>query len=94
MSKKFNAFFHTATALIDLFIYSYGGQIIMDSAMSVCDENENIDKNYIIINIKTQAELKIDTGFFSATLPTFCTILNPSYVVNNFTSIIYLKFII
>ena len=76
MSKKFNAFFHTATALIDLFIYSYGGQLIMDSAMSVCNENENIDKSYIIINMKAQAELKIDTGFFNASLPTFSTILN------------------
>jgi hypothetical protein len=76
MSKKFNAFFHTATALIDLFIYSYGGQKIMDSSKSVCDENENIDKSYVVINMRAQSELKIDTGFFNASLPTFSTILN------------------
>lgn len=76
MSKKFNAIFHTVTALIDLFIYSYGGQIIMDSSMAVCDENENIEKCYIIIYMKAQAKLKIDNGFFDASLPTFSIILN------------------
>ena len=76
ISKKFNFLFHTVNSLLDLFIYSYGGQILMDSAMSVCDENERIDKNYVFLLMRAQSEIKIDTGFFSATLPTFCTILN------------------
>ena len=73
---KFNFIFHTTNSLIDMLIYSYGGQILMDSAKSVCDENERIDKNYVFLLMRAQSEIKIDTGFFSATLPTFCTILN------------------
>lgn len=74
--KKINFFLHTANSLIDLFLYSYGGQILMDSAMSICDLNDKIDKNYVFLILKAQNELKIDTKFFSATLPTLCTILN------------------
>lgn len=76
ISKKLNFFFHTVNSFVDLFIYSYGGQILMDSAMSVCDLNDKIDKNHVFLILKAQTELKIGNEFFSATLPFLCTILN------------------
>lgn len=76
-SKKFNAFLHTATALIDLSIYSYGGQKIMDCSMSLCDESEKVDRNYMLVILRSQCGVKIQNGFFNAaSLPTFCLILN------------------
>lgn len=70
------AFFHGMAAFMDLLIYSYGGQKVMDCSAEVCDDCEKIDDNYVFISMRAQKELRIKSMMFHATLPTFTLILS------------------
>lgn len=74
--KRGAVFFHGIAALIDLFIYSYGGQKISDCTKEVCDDCYNLHKNYMIIMLRSQKELKIKSMIYHASLPEFTKILN------------------
>ena len=70
------AIFHSMFALVDAAIYSYGSQRILDSSLSICDEAYLIDKNYILILMIAQKNLRFTTGLFEASLDTFCIMLS------------------
>jgi hypothetical protein len=68
--------FHACTGLVDVAIYSYGSQKILDSSLSVCDEAYVIDKNYVFILMIAQKKLRFTTGFFEASLDTYSIMLS------------------
>ena len=75
MEKKFRAFFHVIIASLELLIYSYGGQKVMDSSMAVCDDVYEIDKNYLFIMMRSQMAVEMKSGFFHACLPIYMILI-------------------
>lgn len=69
ISKSIPLFFHAIAGIIDLLIYSYGGQKVMDLAAEIGDDCYDIKK--LIIIIRTKHKLKIESMFYHASLPTF-----------------------
>lgn len=74
--KILGALFHASAALLDITVYSYGGQRIIDASLTVCDQVYKIDKDYVIIISMSQKALKFDTGFFETSLDTLSIILS------------------
>ncbi|XP_070508199.1 odorant receptor 45a-like [Chironomus tepperi] len=66
--------FHGMASLMDLMIYSYGGQNIMDCASEICKECYNVDNNYLIIMLRTKRELKMESLMYHASLP-MCSLI-------------------
>jgi hypothetical protein len=62
--------------MIQLFIYSYGGQLIMDKSSSVADNFYTLDQEFVMIIARAQKASKIEAGFYKASLPLFTTIMN------------------
>jgi hypothetical protein len=62
--------------IIQLFIYSSGGQLIMDKSLSVADNLFEIDKDFILIIKRAQRPSLIKAGFYKASLPLFTSILS------------------
>jgi len=62
-------FFHGIASLMDLMIYSYCGQKVMDSAARVCEDCYEINKDHHIIMLRTKRELKIESMMYHASLP-------------------------
>lgn len=73
--KKLRALSHVIVASLELLIYSYGGQKIMDSSMSVCDDVYEIDKNYLFIMMRSQMAVEMKSGFFHACLPIYMILI-------------------
>ena len=69
-------FFHGMAGVIELLIYSYGGQKIMDYGEEICDECYEIDKNYLIIMLRTKDQLRLYSLMYVANLPTVTLIMN------------------
>ncbi|CAG9801717.1 unnamed protein product [Chironomus riparius] len=67
--------FHGTAALINLLIYSYGGEIIMDHANKVCEDCYKINKDYLIVMMRTKHEYKVESMMYHASLPTFSLIM-------------------
>jgi triphosphoribosyl-dephospho-CoA synthetase len=61
--------FHGMASFMDLMIYSYGGQKIMDCASAVCEECYKIDDNYLIIMSRTKRDVKMEAFMYHASLP-------------------------
>jgi odorant receptor len=59
-----------------LFLYTYGGQLIMDKSSSVADNFYEIDKDLIIIIARARKASVIRSGFYEANLTTFTTVLS------------------
>lgn len=76
LAKVFTAAFHGLAGLIDMLIYSYGGQKIMDSALDVGNDCSKIRKDYAFVILRTQHELKIEAFMYHASLPTFSVIMS------------------
>lgn len=62
--------------MIQLFIYCFGGQLILDKSSSVADDFYELDKDFIIIIARGQKALTVKAGIYEATLPNFSVILN------------------
>lgn len=75
-SKFFVALFLNLASLCDVTIFAFGAQKVLDSALAVCREVYKADKNYILIMMITQKELKFDVGLFHASLNTLSIILS------------------
>lgn len=75
-AKILGAMLHAGAAFVDVSIYSYGAQKVLDSALAVGDEFYKSDKNYILVLLITQKELKFDAGLFHASLHTLTVILS------------------
>lgn len=74
--KKIVALVFGCAIIIQLFVYSFGGQQIMDKSLSVALEIYQLDKDYRLIILRSQRALKIQAGFYHACLPTFRAILS------------------
>lgn len=59
-----------------LFIYTYGGQLVMDTSTSVADKIYQTDKDLIIIIARSHKASIIKVGFYDANSATFGTILS------------------
>lgn len=68
-------FFHASGVFVDLLIYSYGGQRIMDCSKEICDDCYKMDKNYTLVMARAQREVKIKSLVFTASLPMFTDIM-------------------
>jgi odorant receptor len=75
-SERFEHVTFGLTIIIQLFIYSYGGQLIMDKSSSVADDLYEIDKDFVAIIQRAQKPSMIEAGFYKASLPLFTTIMN------------------
>lgn len=75
-AKILTALFHAVAVLIDVGIFSYGGQRVMDSAYSVYEDIYRLDRNYIPIMLMSQKKLKFDSGLFEASLDTYSILLS------------------
>jgi hypothetical protein len=62
-----------------LFIYSFGGQLIMDKSSSVSENLYEIDKDLIVSIQRAQRSSFIKVGFYKASLPLFTTIMNSTF---------------
>jgi hypothetical protein len=74
--KRFEDSVFALTVIMQLFIYSYGGQLIMDKSSSVADDLYEIDKDFVTIIQRAQKPSVIEAGFYKASLPLFTTIMN------------------
>ena len=72
----FTATFHGMASFIDLFIYSYGGQQIMDSALHICDDCYKTSKELAFIVLRTHKEIRIKSLMYHASMPTFTVIMS------------------
>jgi hypothetical protein len=61
--------------IIEVFIYSFGGQIVMDKSLLAAKNLNYIDKDLTIIIARAQKAEIIKSGFFEATLQTFSTMI-------------------
>jgi odorant receptor len=75
-SERFEHVSFGLSIILQLFIYSYGGQLIMDKSSSVADELYEIDKDFVAIIQRAQKPSSIEAGFYKASLPLFTTIMN------------------
>jgi hypothetical protein len=73
--KIFPAVFGLA-AIIQLSIYAFGGQLIIDKSDAVARNFYDVDRDFLILIARPLKPTKIKTLFFSADLPTFVSILN------------------
>lgn len=65
-----------AAVMIQLFVYAYGGQIIMDKSLLVADELYDLDTDMVTIISRVQKASTIKYLFYIANLPTFSAILS------------------
>lgn len=62
--------------IIQLFIYAFGGQLIVDKSSSVAEHIYGTDKEFIVIIARSQNAAVIKSGFYQANLPTFSAIMS------------------
>lgn len=74
--KKIVALVFGLAIIIQLFVYSFGGQQIMDKSLSVTLEIYQADRDNRFIVLRTMKPVKIRAGFYHASLPTFRAILS------------------
>ena len=55
-------------SIATLLIFSYGGQMIMQSSASVCQEFYKIDRDCLIVIMRIQKPLSLKVGFFEPNL--------------------------
>lgn len=67
--------FLNLASLGDVAVFAFGAQNVLDSALDVCTEVYKV-KNYLLIMMKTQKELKFNVGLFHASLHTLPIILS------------------
>lgn len=61
---------------LQLLMYSYCGELIIENSSVVADEFYQLDRDYLIIIARAQKTAIIRSGFYTADLPTFTAILS------------------
>jgi len=79
IGQKFTAFASVLIAVIGLFIYSYCGQLVADSSTAVCDEFYKIDKNWLIVIMRTKKAVSLKVGFIDPCMMTFIRYLDHTF---------------
>lgn len=74
--KRIVPLFFGIAIIIQLFIYAYGGQCVLDKSESFADFFYDLDKDFIFIILRAQKPVKFEAVFYEANLPTFCNIMN------------------
>lgn len=69
--KRIVTVFFGLAIIIQLFIYAFGGQLIMDKSSTIADDLFDMDKDTLLIIARTQTPIRIKSGFFEANLSTF-----------------------
>ena len=62
--------------LLEVMIFSYGGQKIMDYAEEVCEDCYEIDRNYLIVMMRIKNQLRLYSLMYDANLETVTLIMN------------------
>jgi odorant receptor len=62
--------------IVQLFYYSYGGQLVMDKSSSAADNLYQLDKDFTMVIARAQKPCVIKAGFYEASSATFTTILS------------------
>lgn len=62
--------------IIQLFIYSYGGQLIMDKSLAVADNCYGLGRETVLIINRAQKFSMIEAKFFNVSLPTLRAVLS------------------
>jgi odorant receptor len=75
-SKKFEDFFLATTVATALFVYAFGGQLIMDKSSLVAVDFYELDRDFVFIIQRVQQPLIIQSVYFELTLPSFTAIMN------------------
>jgi hypothetical protein len=78
IGKIFPAIFGTAV-VIQLFIYAFGGQLVIDKSDAVGKDLYENDRDFLIINARPLKQTKVASPFFSVDLPTFVSIMNSAW---------------
>lgn len=73
-------------AIVTLLIFSYGGQMIMQSSTSICQELYKIDRDYLVVIMRTQKPLSLKVGIFEPSLSSWGT-----YLEFTFSLVVVLK---
>jgi hypothetical protein len=79
IGQKLTASFLVVAVLFDIFIYCYGGQVIMEKSSQICKECYKLDREFLIIMARVQNEIKIENTLFHASLETFGDVLTTSW---------------
>jgi 7tm Odorant receptor len=74
--KKAVAVSFGSAAFIQLFVYTYGGQLVMDKSSCVAEELYQTDKDLIILICRAQKASVIKFGFYQANSKTLTSILS------------------
>jgi hypothetical protein len=64
------------TMLIQLLVYAFGGQLVLDKSKAVAENLYEIDRDMIIMIARPFKPVVMKSGFFKADLPTFVSIKN------------------
>lgn len=78
-AKILGAFIHCFAGLLDTFVYSYGGQKLLDKSTIVCNQLYKTDKMYLPIIMMSQKEIKFDGGLFIVSMETYQCLLSRTY---------------
>jgi odorant receptor len=68
--------FYGLAIIIQLFYYSYGGQLLMDKSSAVSENLYKTDKDLVIVINRAHKACTIKAGFYRANSATFTTILS------------------
>ncbi|KAG5680498.1 hypothetical protein PVAND_010005 [Polypedilum vanderplanki] len=79
ITQKITAIFLAVAVLVDIFIYCYGGQIIMEKSSDICKNCYKIDKDFLIIVGRSQKPVQIKTLLFHASFSTLGDVLRTSW---------------
>jgi hypothetical protein len=63
------------TIIIQLFVYSFGGQLIVNSSDAISENLYEVDRDLILMIARPQKSTMIKSVFFTADLPSFLSIM-------------------
>lgn len=74
--KRFVAASFGLSIIIQLFVYSLGGQMILDKSSAVADDFYETDIDLVIIIARAQNPIKVTAWFYEVSFPTLSAILS------------------
>lgn len=74
--EKLTAAFFGVAVIVELFVYAFGGQIILNKSSEIGSQLYDMDKEVVMVIAKAQQPLIIKAWLYEANLPTFTAILN------------------
>lgn len=77
--KRWVAMIYGTTILVQLFIYSLGGQLITNKSSTVAENLYQMNKDVLIIIARVQIPLSISAWFYNADFETYQFIVNSAY---------------